>query len=351
MNFVERLYYIGYSIKKCHKLKNRKRLPCKVISVGNITVGGTGKTPAVMALAKEAHQRGLKPCILTRGYRGTAKGPCFVSRGEGPLLDEKKAGDEAVLMALHVKGIPIVKGPDRYEAGMFALESLSSPERPDLFLLDDGFQHWGLFRDKDILLVDGINPFGTRRLLPVGTLRAPVSEIKGADIIVITRTSHSVGGQDPECASLTEEIKRENRTAPLFFAEHMPSHFVSGTGEAYSLAWAKDKTFFGFCGIGNPESFRETLLSAGAHLLGLKSFRDHYRYSLNDLSEILLESKKSHAGWIVTTEKDIMRLKGIDLPENLLALAIEFHTGEGFYHEVFNGMRIAKPKNSDTKHS
>jgi tetraacyldisaccharide 4'-kinase len=102
MTLVERLYYIGYSIKKHYKLKNRKQLPCKVISIGNITLGGTGKTPAAIALAREAQEQGFNPCVLTRGYRGTAKGPCFVSKGEGPLLDEKQAGDEAVLMALHL---------------------------------------------------------------------------------------------------------------------------------------------------------------------------------------------------------------------------------------------------------
>jgi tetraacyldisaccharide 4'-kinase len=223
---------------------------------------------------------------------------------------------------------------------MFALESLQSTHRPDLFLLDDGFQHWGLFRDKDILLVDGMKPFGNRRLLPVGTLRAPVSEIAGADIIVITGTDHSGGSKGSEFKRLTEEIRRYNRTAPLFAAEHSPSRFISATGETHSLGWAKDKTFFGFCGIGNPHSFQKTLLSAGVRLLGLKSFRDHYRYGRNDMKEILSESKKNNSGWIVTTEKDIMRLKGIDLPENLVALAIEFHTGERFYHEVFAGMRI-----------
>lgn len=342
MTLAERIYYIGYAIKKRHKLRTQKQLPCRVISIGNITFGGTGKTPAAIALAREAKQRGLKPCILTRGYRGTAKGPCFVSRGEGPLLNEKEAGDEAVLMALHLKGIPVVKGAGRYEAGMFALEFLPAAQRPDLFLLDDGFQHWGLFRDKDILLIDSMNPFGNRKLLPAGSLREPVSETGRADVIVLTRTAHSAGSQDAEIRSLTEEIRRFNGTAPLFLAEHRPSRFIASDGRSHSLAWAKDKAFFGFCGIGNPQSFQETLLSAGVRLLGLKSFRDHYRYTANDIKEILSESKKKNSGWIVTTEKDIMRLKGIDLPENLVALAIEFYTGEQFYHEVFNGMQMAE---------
>ena len=156
MGPLEFLYYTGYKLKKSRDLKSRKRLPAKVISVGNITVGGTGKTPAVIAIARKAKEYGYLPCILTRGYRGSAKGPCFVSRGEGPLLGVDEAGDEPVLMAERLTGVPIVKGSDRYEAGMFALDCLDSPSL--LFILDDGFQHRALHRDVDVLLIDGMNP-------------------------------------------------------------------------------------------------------------------------------------------------------------------------------------------------
>jgi tetraacyldisaccharide 4'-kinase len=163
----EFLYFLGYSIKKLHALKNRKNLPCRVVSIGNLTLGGTGKTPAVIALAEEAKKRGFLPCILTRGYKGKTKGPCFVSRGDGPLLSEYQAGDESILMAEKLQGVPIIKGENRYKAGMFAIQHLRS-YNPDivsklLFILDDGFQHWILFRDKNILLVDGTNPFGNKR--------------------------------------------------------------------------------------------------------------------------------------------------------------------------------------------
>src|SRR4030066_541814 len=192
MNLIEGLYYIGYSIKKYNDLKNQKKLPFKVISIGNITVGGTGKPPATMAIAEEAKRRGFVPVILTRGYKGKIKGPCFVSKGEGPLLSEEDAGDEPIIMAEKLKGVPIVKGENRYDAGILAIENLKSEisnlKSEILFILDDGFQHWKLFRDKDLLLIDGTNPFGNKRLLPVGPLREPLRAIGRADIVVITKT-------------------------------------------------------------------------------------------------------------------------------------------------------------------
>lgn len=389
MTLIEGLYYIGYSIKKRHALKNQKRLPYKVISIGNITVGGTGKTPATIAIAEEAKRRGLIINILTRGYKGKTEGPCFVSKGKGPLLSEEEAGDEPLLMAERLKGVPIVKCADRYKGGVFALHNLEDLETlgprdsetalstnspihrfthsPIVFILDDGFQHRNLFRDKDILLIDGTNPFGNRRLLPLGPLREPLSALGRADIVVITKTGYSVeslesgapptypspsrvgvdlhrgegkGGGDRSQKSivsdLIKEIRQYNARVPIFFAEHRPSKFMTALGDVLPLEWAKEKRFYGFSGIGNPESFRRTLLSAGVDLRGIKSYIDHYRYNLEDIEKIIKDSKMSGADWIVTTEKDIMRLKGLNIPANLIVLSIEFTVDEGFYYEVFN---------------
>lgn len=365
MTPLELLYFLGLSIKKRYVLRYQKRLPQKVISIGNITLGGTGKTPAAIALAREAQRTGFKPCILTRGYKGKAEGPCFVSRGKGPLLDENQAGDEAILMAEKLNSVPIVKGKNRYEAGMFAIQNLKSQisdlKSEILFILDDGFQHWALFRDKDILLIDSTNPFGNRRLLPFGSLREPIGAIKRADIIVITNTNmqHSaisnqrsgdtssltllprgggmgVGGwrQEAGVKRLLEEIRQYNLKAPIFFAEHRPSTFITMKGETFPLEWAKNKKVFGFCGIGNPHSFKKTLLSTEIDVKGLITFRDHYRYSQDDIRKLIIQTKKSGAEWIVTTEKDIMKLKGLDIIENVVALTIEFTIDEGFYEEV-----------------
>ena len=341
MTLFEFFYFLGYSLKKRHALNGQQKLPRKVISVGNITLGGTGKTPAAIALAKEAKKRGLMPCILTRGYKGIAAGPCFVSRGEGPLLDEYHAGDEAVLMAEKLKGVPVVKGSNRYEAGMFALSSLPAAFVPDLFVLDDGFQHWHLFRDKDVLLVDGINPFGNRRLLPVGSLREPLNATARADVIVITKTGE-YGLPDREDRNrtgekgLVKELRKYNADAPIFFADHRPSVFTRLSGDTLPLEWAKNRKFFAFCGIGNPGSFKNTLLCAGVDVTGFRCFRDHHRYTRGDIGTIIKNAARSGAGWIVTTEKDIMRLRGMDLPENLVALSIDFTTEKGFYDKVLD---------------
>ena len=344
MTPLELLYYLGYSVHRGYGTKKQKRLPARVISIGNITLGGTGKTPATIALTHEAKQRGFTSCILTRGYGGKAKGPCFVSRGEGPLMNAYDAGDEAFLMAEKLKGIPVVKGQNRYEAGMFALGNhrfpAVNPASEWIFILDDGFQHWGLFRDIDILLVDGANPFGNRKLLPLGNLREPVSEIGRADLIVITNTPSLSGGegeyhQRSEIMGTMKEIKQYNPTAPVFFSEHRPVAFATDAGDSFPLEWAKDRKFFGFCGIGNPQSFSKTLASTGADIKGLKTFRDHYRFTPDDMKTIAADAKKAGAAWIVTTEKDIMRLRGFDLPENLVALAIEFSVEKKLYDRVF----------------
>lgn len=335
MGIFEFLYYLGYSAKKNYSLRNQKHLPFKVISIGNITTGGTGKTPAAIALAGEAKKRGFNPCILTRGYKGRAKGPCFVSRGEGPLLDEKDAGDEPFMMANRLRGIPIVKGANRYEAGMFAIEQLTADSShltaKMLFILDDGFQHWRLFRDKDILLMDAEAPFDNRRLLPIGLLREPLKEIKRANIIVITNTDNT---RQEAVNSLIEEIRPYNARALIFPAEHRPLRFEGHLGETMPLRWAEGKNFFAFCGIGNPDSFQKTLSSTGCKIAGLKTYRDHYKYKQKDIDDILKEAQENNADWIVTSEKDMTRLKGLNMPENLIAITIRFSVDERFYEQA-----------------
>jgi tetraacyldisaccharide 4'-kinase len=339
MKFFEFFYYLGYSLKKRSALKNQKKLPSEVVSIGNITLGGTGKTPATIALAEEAQKRGLNPCILTRGYKGNAKGTCFVSIGEGPLLNEHQAGDEALLMSEKLRDIPVVKSKDRYEAGMFAIQNLKSRF---FFILDDGFQHWKLFRDKDILLIDGTNPFGNRNLFPLGSLREPLRAINRADIIVITNTD-KIRNQKENTNNLIEEIKKFNKIAPIFLAKHIPSIFITASGRILQLDWARKKRFFGFCGIGNPKSFKNTLLSSDIALTGFQTFKDHYRYRQHDIQSISKKADKSGAEWIVTTEKDIMRLKGLYIPENFVALSITFSIDEEFYNDIFSTNNRLKP--------
>jgi tetraacyldisaccharide 4'-kinase len=338
MGLLEFIYYLGYSVEKSRQLKNRKRLPRKVISLGNLTLGGTGKTPAVMAVAGEALKRGFQPCILTRGYGGRAKDPCFVSERGNVLLSPDDAGDEAFLMAKRLKGIPVVKCRNRYEGGMFALRRLQA-ETPDpksriLFILDDGFQHWRLERDKDVLLIDGTNPFGNGKLFPSGVLREPIVEMKRADMIVLTKLSPEPSG-DVDINALMNEIRRYNTDAPIYLSEHRSVCLRSLSDAELPVETLYGKSAFFFCGIANPSSFKESLSRAGAQVKGYTAFRDHHKYSVGDFRRILTAAKKCGADWIVTTEKDIIKLSKFGAVENLLALRIELRIEESFYYGLF----------------
>lgn len=322
----EMIYYLSYLLKKRLDSGRQKTLPRKVISIGNITAGGTGKTPAVIALAQEAKRRGYFPVVLTRGYKGTIKGPCFVSKGDRPLLSPDEAGDEAFLMAQRLEGVPIIKSSDRYKGGCLGLNVFNN-ERI-LFILDDGYQHLRLFRDIDILLIDGLNPFGNRRLLPMGRLREPLKEMKRADLIVVTRTSRIA-------ETLLKEIRIYNDKAPVFLSVNSPSCFKTMNGKVIPLRDLSGRRVVAFCGLGNPESFRRSLIDLNVDLKDFVAFRDHHRFTYHDLKRIEKSAERFEADWIIATEKDIIKIKNFDLIPNLIYLSIEFEVDDNFFEEVF----------------
>jgi tetraacyldisaccharide 4'-kinase len=323
MGLFELVYYLGYRVKTSCDLRKQRRLPVRVISIGNITCGGTGKTPAAIAVALEAKARGLTPCVLTRGYKGSLKGPVLVS----PDMRAEEAGDEPLLMACKLGDIPVVKCADRYEAGMFALETLDP--RPDIFVLDDGFQHRKLYRDTDVLLISARNPFDSGKLLPMGLLREPLKAMKRADIVVITKKA------DDNSRHILETIKKYNPDAPAFSSGLRLVSVTDASGESRPVKWLNGKDVYMFCGIGEPGSFKDSLVQAGAHLRGFKTFNDHHGFTQEDMRKLRNDAHVNGAPWIITTEKDIMRLQGIEFPENLLSLVVEFAAEEGFFDEVF----------------
>jgi tetraacyldisaccharide 4'-kinase len=323
MGLFEIIYYLGYKAKTAYDLKRQRRLPARVISIGNITSGGTGKTPAAIAVAMEAKRRGLSPCVLTRGYKGRLRGPVRVT----PDMKASDVGDEPLLMCRSLGDIPVVKGADRYASGIYALDHLDP--KPDIFVLDDGFQHRKLYRDMDVLLVNSRNPFDNGKLLPVGLLREPLREIRRADVVVITKKA------DRNSVKLKEAIRGFNPGAPIFDAGYKLAAVVDASGERRPIEWLAGKDVYAFCGLGEPGSFRDSLLRAGARVRGFKPFSDHYRYSQSDIQKLSREAHMKGAPWIITTEKDIMRLGGIEAPENLLTLAIEFAVGEGLFEKLF----------------
>jgi tetraacyldisaccharide 4'-kinase len=361
MTPLEFLYYIGYSIDKRFKLKRQKRLPYPVISIGNITVGGTGKTPATIAIAEEAKKRGFQPIILTRGYRGKAKGPCFVDvsgvrrqalsvkrithGSRRTALDASRFyGDEPVLMAGRLQDVPIVKCSDRYEGGIFALENLKEAV---LFILDDGFQHWKLHRDIDIVLIDGLNPFGNKRMLPMGPLREPLNELKRADIFVVTKTPlQSPLTKGGIRGVLFNELKEINPSAPVYFSWYRIRKVRDMDGNEYPVEMLRDKKIYAFCGIANPESFKQTVLSLYGKLSGFKAYRDHHRYSESDVLYLQNQCKTLNCDFLLATEKDMVKIREIkvevqdakELLNNILCMEIGFAAETAFFNELFKNI-------------
>ncbi len=346
MSIAERLYYLGLSVRRYYGIKHQKRLPYRVVSVGNLTLGGTGKTPATIAIAEEAQSRGFLPVILTRGYKGSEQGPCFVTKGEGLLLDVSRAGDEPALMGEKLLGIPVVKGKNRYNAGMFAIKAIKHQRKKHaassitdsevVFILDDGFQHWILYRDKDIILIDSENPFSNRKLIPFGRLREPVAALSRADVIVITEPAGSGRNTGDLHRDLTDEIKIHNDQAPIYSARHALVGCTTVAGEKIPAAALSGKKVFGFCGLANPASFRKTIESTGAVLTGFRHYRDHFRYRSDDVRKIADEAGRTGADAIVTTEKDIIKMKAFDLPINMVILEIAFTVKADFYTHIFD---------------
>lgn len=320
------LYYLGYLISRWIGLMRRKRLPVKVISIGNITAGGGGKTPAAIALCRELVKRGHRPCVLTRGYKGSLKGPVIVT----PDMSAADSGDEPLLMASKMPDVPVIKCASRFMGGLFALDNVKP--KPDVFILDDGYQHWGLHRDADILLINANDPFGNGRLLPMGMLREPLSQIKRADIIVITNSK----GMD--VMPIMERIKNYNDAAPVFTAEHRPLLVSASDGKEHNVAWLKSKKVFAFSAIAAPAAFVETVKNLGADIRGSRDFSDHYAYKKTDIDGLAGDAKACGADWLITTEKDIMKLKDVSMPRNLAALHVEFASGVEFYESAANAI-------------
>lgn len=311
------LYCIGLAIFLApYQLGIRKkhRLNVPVISVGNLTFGGTGKTPAVQTICRMLRANGLKVVVLSRGHGGSIMGAAVVSDGEKVFLSADKAGDEPVLLAQSLPGVPIVVGKDRRVSGSLACVSF----KPDIIVLDDGLQYWQLHRDLDIVIMNAARPFGSGYVMPAGDLREPARGLKRAGVVLL-----NTGGVK-ESAAAEEKIKKLAPKADMFKCRHTPESFVCiSDGQSLDLNWIQGRKVIAFCGIGKPQSFFGMLESLGAADVKKMVFADHHGYSQEDISRIKNEIKLSGAEVVVTTLKDVARLDekiGID---NLFALEIK----------------------------
>ena len=335
-----------------------KRLPCPVICVGNITTGGTGKTPAVIALARLIQKCANPPvppftkggmggfdriAILTRGYKRKSTEPILaVNDGNEILCTPQDAGDEPYLIASSLKGVPVIVGKDRYCSGQYAIERFGA----NLFILDDGYQHIRLHRDLNILLIDATNPSGNGHLLPKGILREPLSALSRAHCMIISRANEG----DP--AGVERLIRSYNREAPVFYAYYRPVDIADLRGLTLGLSYIKGKTLLLFSGIANPHSFRNSIVNLGGVIKGELIFPDHHWYTARDIEKVRNEAKRLSADAVITTEKDAVRLTDIhtltDIKNKLdiLALQVEMEIDKGFGEWLFerSGLRGAGGK-------
>lgn len=322
------------------RLFEAKRLPCPVVSVGNLTVGGTGKTPMVILIANLLLKKGRRPAVLSRGYAGKGESAILVvSDGQRILAGPGESGDEPFLIALSASGAPVLTGRDRYAAGKHALENLGA----DTLVLDDAFQHRQVFRDINMLLLDSERPFGNGCLLPRGTLREPGGALRRADMIVLTRANEKTSSE------LKKTIERKRPDVPVFQAGHRPAGIMPlFTLHAHlpSPPPIKDlegRRVFAFAGIARPESFRRSIESLGGEVAAFRAYPDHHPYSEKDVEDILTTSRERGADIILTTEKDGVKLSGLgSAVSGICMLRIEMEIlsdKERFEDIVLAGMR------------
>jgi tetraacyldisaccharide 4'-kinase len=340
-----------------HRILHDHPLGCLVVVVGNLTAGGTGKTPVVEKFARALRDRGRRVAILSRGYKSrraplwkrawwallqTAEPPPrIVSDGERVLLDSDEAGDEPYMLARNLPGVIVLVDKNRVKAGAYAIKKFGC----DTLVLDDGFQYLPLKGRLNLLLVDKTNPFGNGHLLPRGILREPIKHLRRASYVFLTKSN---GVRDPELERL---IGEHAPGVDIIECAHRPQYLRRFSGPAESgsdrepLSYLKGRRVFAFSGIATPESFEKFLRDLGALLVGRERFLDHYRYAAEDLSELFAMAVRAGAECVVTTEKDAVRIDEAQrgpLPLYYLRLEIEIIRGAADFDEAVG--RICFPQ-------
>jgi tetraacyldisaccharide 4'-kinase len=316
----------------------------QVIAIGNLTVGGTGKTPVVEKFARELRDQGRNVAILSRGYkskptplhvklmnkvflREDTTPPRIVSDGKSLLLDSEMAGDEPYMLASNLKDVVVLVDKDRVKAGRYAIEKFGC----DTLLLDDGFQYWRLAgRRQDIVLIDRQQPFGNERLLPRGTLREPPSHLARASVIFITKS-------DGKTEELRRRIAQYNPTAGIIECIHHPLYLEDVfTGQRFELDVLKGQRVASLSGIAQPESFEQGLVKLGAEVVYRRRFADHHRFTQQEVLKAINRGKKRQAEMIITTQKDAVRFPKLDrrdLPIYFMRVEIKILSGANDFED------------------
>ncbi len=302
LRLVSIFYALGQRMRArlySRKIFRSRRLNCRVISIGNLTLGGTGKTPTVIMVAETLRRKGFKPAVLSRGYGGRSpESVNVVNDGRQTLLSPEAAGDEPVMMARRLKDVPVLTGRNRYETGKYAIKHFGV----DVLILDDGYQHLALHRDLNILLCDASYPFGNGVVFPAGELREPLTAMSRADAICLTRwhKNNTQDGIDGVNCKRVPVIKTGMRVQSVIELD---------SGKETGIEILQNIPVAAFCGIARPLDFFETLKQTSVQIVNQNSFPDHHPYSPAELKAIEDQGKQVGAKAIVTTEKDAVKLK------------------------------------------
>ena len=287
--------------------KTIRKADVPVVSVGNLTVGGTGKTPCVEYVARFFRQQGLQVALLSRGYGS-----------------ETGRNDEALVLEENLPDVPHLQGADRFALAQTAIEELEA----EVLVLDDGFQHRQLHRDLDLVLIDATCPWGLGYLLPRGLLREPIAGLKRAHAAIITRCD-LVAPKAVE--AIRDVVTRIKPGLPIVESTHRPAQWCNASRQTADLETLKDRPLAGFCGLGNPDAFRHTLAKLGLNVIAWRTYPDHHPYARDDVEELRRWAGQlpAHAA-VVTTQKDLVKLRLDRLGEReLWALHIQLHVTSG----------------------
>jgi tetraacyldisaccharide 4'-kinase len=313
-----------------------KRLPCMVISIGNVTLGGTGKTPMTIYTAQLIRRLGYQVVVISRGYKGNAeKTGGIVSNGSQILMTADDAGDEPFMMAQKIDKIPVLVGQDRFKSGMLAIQEFD----PQVVILDDGFQHLKLSRDMDLVLLDYRHPFGNNHLFPRGILREPISALLRGDAFILTRS------EAPATTAFNDHIPL-TRSRPVFRSFHVYHVYkvMKGKTIKFNQGMLKGCKVYAFAGIARNDDFQRTLEAFECEIKGFLDFPDHHRYSNSDIDRILRSAQAAQADVLITTEKDHARMKNtVKWPIDFMVVGIEVCFGnqaDAFFDLIKN--RIEK---------
>jgi len=314
---------------KIGALKTKSLSAC-IISIGNITVGGTGKTPFVAMLAEWAGRRGSKLAILSRGYKGKGiSDSTVVSDGTKVLASVDEVGDEPVLLARKLSSVPVLVSRERQPAGDLAVRRFGS----EILLLDDGYQHLSLHRDLNILLIDAKRQFGNGSLVPRGPLREPLEEIRRSDVIVITKCTTDCTGN-----SLDGFLQNNFPGKPVYRSRHLPDKIVFPvSGETYSPEFLSSKKLVVFTGLAHPADFLQMVESLGAQVVHFEAFPDHHLFVQRELGNLVSHKKAFGADFLLTTEKDWVRIDGrikVDVDIAVLEIKMELLSDSDAFFEI-----------------